>query len=120
MHKIAAATSEADGGFFTCPTCHRMFTQITAINPTGLLEDDMTVSPGGNSSQGSLTDRNGGQRGNGKCRDAMGFEPKFKHSTWVSRSDYDEKLPLVPSAKTAVLKGILLKGFQEAPMDKVS
>ena len=55
----------------------------------------------------------------GKGADALGFEPKVVGSTWVDKSD-DDSFPLIPSAKTAALKAILLKGFREAPTDKVS
>jgi hypothetical protein len=51
--------------------------------------------------------------------DALGFEPLTKDSTWVTRSDSDPDFPLVPSAKTTALKALLLKGFEEAPLDKV-
>lgn len=49
----------------------------------------------------------------------MGFEPYTAHSTWLTHSDRDPNFPLVPSAKTAALKSVLLKGFTEAPLDKV-
>ena len=68
-----------------------------------------------NSCQGS-TRRHGGSKG----RDAMDFEPASKDSTWIARSDYDPSFPLAPSAKTTALKAILLKGFIDAPLDKVN
>jgi hypothetical protein len=50
----------------------------------------------------------------------MGFEP-FTKETWITKSDNPSGVfPLAPSAKTAALKSILLKGFVEAPLDKVS
>lgn len=56
-----------------------------------------------------------------KGQDALGFEPGLgTGEAWVSRSDWDVDFPLVPSGKTAALKAILLKGFEEAPLDKVS
>lgn len=123
MHKVvASAVSEADSGFFACPSCSRFFTEIMPVDSTSLLDDDMPPPARGGESQSSQRSRNGridGHGGDSKSRDAMGFEPKFKNSTWVSQSDYDEKLPLVPSAKTTMLKGILLTSFKEAPMDKV-
>lgn len=54
-----------------------------------------------------------------KGLDALGFEPFTKDSTWVTRSDHDPNFPLIPSAKTTALKALLLKGFEEAPDDKV-
>lgn len=54
-----------------------------------------------------------------KGADALGFEPSTRDSTWVSRSDTDPDFPLVPSAKTMALKALLLKSFEEAPLDKV-
>jgi hypothetical protein len=53
-----------------------------------------------------------------KGRDMTGFEPRSE-STWINKSDEEENFKLVPSAKTGVLKSLLLKGFEEAPMDKV-
>ena len=50
----------------------------------------------------------------------MGFEP-FTKETWITKSDNRSgDFPLAPSAKTTALKSILLKGFVEAPLDKVS
>jgi len=40
-------------------------------------------------------------------------------STWLTQSDNDPEFALAPSAKTAALKATLLKGFEEAPLDKV-
>lgn len=54
-----------------------------------------------------------------KGLDALDFEPFTKDNTWVTRSDYDPNFPLIPSAKTTALKALLLKGFEEAPDDKV-
>lgn len=50
----------------------------------------------------------------------LGFEPKesIGISTWLDSSDINKHL--TPSAKTTVLKGILLKYLEEAPLDKVS
>jgi len=61
-----------------------------------------------------------GKHSDSKGRDAMGFEPSTKDSSWLHRSDLDPELPLAPSAKTAALKAVLLKGFAEAPADKAS
>lgn len=54
-----------------------------------------------------------------KGRDLMGFEPITNDSTWVSKSDREEGFTLTPSTKTTALKALLLKGFEEAPLDKV-
>ena len=51
--------------------------------------------------------------------DVLGFEPFTEDGTWVTISDYDTNFPLVPSAKTTALKALLLKGFDDAPDDKV-
>lgn len=89
---------------------------------TGDEDEDMS-SQGGTPSlrQGSFGSRSSkGRRGGGKGRDLMGIEPVTKCSQWINRSDHDPKFPLTPSAKTTALKAILLKGFTEAPLDKVS
>lgn len=54
-----------------------------------------------------------------KGRDLLGFEPGIGDSTWVTKSDSDEGFPLTPSTKTTALKALLLKGFDDAPTDKV-
>lgn len=54
-----------------------------------------------------------------KGRDLRGFEPMTKDSSWIELSDIDEDFPLTPSSKTTALKSLLLKGFEEAPLDKV-
>lgn len=61
-----------------------------------------------------------GQHGTCKGKDAMGFEPQTKDSTWIHKSDNDSSFPLTPSTKTIALKAILLRAFAEAPLDKVS
>lgn len=53
-----------------------------------------------------------------KGRDVLGFEPGSDCS-WLVKSDYDPEFPLTPSSKTLVLKTLLLRGFAEAPLDKV-
>jgi hypothetical protein len=68
------------------------------------------------SSHGGLSKQ---ERSLSKGVDELGFEPSTKDSTWVTRSDHDPDFPLVPSAKTTALKALLLKGFEEAPLDKV-
>jgi hypothetical protein len=53
-----------------------------------------------------------------KGRDALGFETQSDCS-WLLKSDHDPEFPLTPSTKTLALKSILLRGFAEAPLDKV-
>jgi hypothetical protein len=72
----------------------------------------------GNKRQKTGRNGNGGDRGS-KGKDMMGFEPATKDTTWITKSDHDPSFPLTPSTKTAALKAILLKGFADAPMDKV-
>jgi hypothetical protein len=56
-----------------------------------------------------------------KGKDASGFEPHTSHSEWLQMSDlHPEKFPLTASAKTTALKALLLRGFMEAPYDKVT
>ena len=54
-----------------------------------------------------------------KGKDAMGFEPHTNHSEWLEMSDIKPEFPLTASAKTTALKALLLRGFTEAPYDKV-
>jgi len=119
---------------FICPACDKMFDNLRPYNGAyGLNDEDDEGSPdvpasGGESSrQSSVRDTSRsqsksktGKNSHSKGRDAMGFEPSTKDSTWVNRSDIDPGFPLVPSAKTTALKSVLLKGFAEAPADKVS
>jgi len=70
--------------------------------------------------RGAQSKKKLGKKYNSKGLDALGFEPSTKDSTWVHQSDVDPDFPLAPSAKTTALKAILLKGFIEAPTDKVS
>jgi len=56
-----------------------------------------------------------------KGKDATGFEPHTSHSEWLEMSDlHPEQFPLTASAKTTALKALLLRGFMEAPFDKVN
>ncbi|EPE28424.1 P-loop containing nucleoside triphosphate hydrolase [Glarea lozoyensis ATCC 20868] len=53
-------------------------------------------------------------------RDAFGFEPHTNHSTWLQQSDRkDSKIPLTSSAKITALKALLLKAFEEQPLEKI-
>ncbi|TVY39756.1 putative ATP-dependent helicase, partial [Lachnellula occidentalis] len=111
MHGIAAG---GDDEFTTCPSCNQLFTEA---KPREIAsdDDDDDANPGGS----------GGRKGkknllprDSKGRDAMGFEPVVE-SLWLYKSDVEPDFSLAPSAKTTALKATLLKGFEEAPLDKV-
>lgn len=124
MHRSAAQGENDD--YLTCPACEKIFTSFKPYKgPEADDEDSMDGSP---SSKGRDGEAGNGRRkkygkdkhGSGqfsKGCDALGFEPKVTDSTWVKRSDSAD-FPLTPSAKTAALKAILLKGFEAAPLDK--
>ncbi|KAK0112612.1 hypothetical protein ONS95_014355 [Cadophora gregata] len=113
--------------YMTCPECNRIFDKTTpVINP--LIDDGDTTS--------SSSRRRSKNKGKGKGRegqeeidpkkdffsrgrDLMGFEPMTNDSTWISKSDREPGFVLTPSTKTTALKALLLKGFEEAPLDKV-
>jgi hypothetical protein len=108
--------------FITCPSCNRIINGTERVKrsasshaPFELEDDDDDADSAGrrdrNGKYGRLPD---GSQG----RDALGFEP-FTSETWVSRSDMDADFPLTPSTKTTALKSVLLKGFADAPVDKV-
>jgi hypothetical protein len=103
----------------TCPACDRVFEKVTEIESPEDEGDDMdsdnerTPTPGKKRQY-----REPHKNSNGK--DATGFEPHTKHSTWLELSDNKpDEFPLTASAKTTALKALLLKGFTEAPFDKV-
>ncbi|PVH71787.1 hypothetical protein DL98DRAFT_613085 [Cadophora sp. DSE1049] len=116
---------EAD--YVTCPECNRIFNQVTpVINP--LIDDNDSASSSGrrrSKSKGKGKGREGQDEVEPKIdkfskgRDLMGFEPITNDSSWVSKSDREEGFVLAPSTKTTALKALLLKGFEEAPLDKV-
>jgi SNF2 family DNA or RNA helicase len=124
MHQKTAHGDVDD--YMTCPACDKIFASFKPYKgPQANDEDGMegeTVdgdSVSGSSNKGKKRkDRYSGGSGS-KGVDALGYEPKVDHSTWVDKSDGND-LPLVPSAKTVALKAILLKGFTDAPTDKVS
>jgi hypothetical protein len=110
--------------YFVCPSCDLMFSEIKPYD--GVHFDDEMDSPllgEDEASHSQSSRRSKSNRGNkdksGPGTDEMGFEPKSKSSTWLSMSDRDPNFKLVPSSKTTFLKSILLKGFSEAPNDKV-
>lgn len=108
-----------------CPSCDRVFhTTKPYKGALRFLDDDeIEGNPCDNTptpSVGSSKRSRNNHVGTSKGRDALGFEPVTKDSTWITRSDYDDDFQLTPSAKTAALKALLLQGFDEAPTDKVS
>ncbi|KAJ8060331.1 hypothetical protein OCU04_010665 [Sclerotinia nivalis] len=124
--------SDGDDTFNVCPKCDIIFTSAEPYTDLEIPDDDnMDSSPsqaaesegssrGSNKRHKSSDDFSRRPRGTmSKGVDALGFEPFTKDSTWVTRSDYDPAFPLIPSAKTTALKALLLKGFEEAPDDKV-
>ena len=122
MHNSAARD---DFECFVCPTCDHIFSEAHPYDGVHLTDDDIGYSPYGEGApsqfQPARRSRAGrGNKGKGsKGADELNFEPKSEGDDWVSMSDRDPKFPLVPSAKTTVLKSILLRIFHEAPMDKV-
>jgi hypothetical protein len=123
MHTKMALNDNED--YMTCPTCDKIFSSFKpykglADNDEDGMESDSARDGTPSSTQGSKSRKRKDRHASpGKGADALGFEPKVAGSTWVDKSD-DDIFPLVPSAKTAALKAILLKGFHEAPTDKVS
>ena len=121
MHIQAAEGNE----YQICPRCDRLCNTIKSYRGALRFHDDDEVE--GSPRDITPTPSVGSsKRHKNKCgrvskgRDALGFEPHTKDSTWITRSDYDDEFPLVPSAKTAALKALLLQGFSEAPTDKVN
>jgi SNF2 family DNA or RNA helicase len=95
----------------TCPSCNQIFTET---HPREIAENDDEAP-----NHRARKTKKQVLPANSKGRDALGFEP-MAESTWLTQSDNDEAFPLTPSAKTAALKATLLKGFDEAPLDKVN
>ena len=120
MHEQAAGGNDYE----VCPSCDYIF-QIAKPykSALGFDDDDQIEDSPQNSTPTASVCRNKRSKNNhggvNKGRDALGFEPLTKDSTWVSQSDHDVDFPLAPSAKTAALKALLLQGFNEAPTDKV-
>ena len=123
-HALIAQESE----YMTCPECNRIFQEIERVVSSALGDDE-----GGSSAASRRRSKSKG-KGKGresqeevdpkidkfsKGRDLMGLEPITNDSSWVSKSDREEGFSLTPSTKTTALKALLLKGFEEAPLDKV-
>ena len=110
MHTVAAADDE----YFICPRCDKVFTEVTPFKGFKLEDDD-----GVDNAILSGRPRTKTKGKNGVGRDVLGFEPNSPPSTWLAMSDHDPDIKLVPSTKVTILKSMLLKIFDEAPMDKV-
>ncbi|TGO68172.1 hypothetical protein BOTNAR_0029g00400 [Botryotinia narcissicola] len=123
--------SDGDDTFHVCPKCDIIFNYASPYKDLEIPDDD-GMDSGHNQAQESESSSRASKRrkpNNDNSRhthgikskglDALDFEPFTKDNTWVTRSDYDPKFPLIPSAKTTALKALLLKGFEEAPDDKV-
>ena len=122
-----------ESDYWTCPECNRVFEGMEkVIGPQ--VEPESSSSSSRRSKSKSKGRANGKGKGKereepedqgegvdklSKGRDLMGFEPITNDSTWVTKSDKDDGFPLTPSTKTTALKALLLKGFEEAPLDKV-
>ncbi|KAF7947862.1 hypothetical protein EAE96_008939 [Botrytis aclada] len=121
--------SDGDDTFNICPKCDIIFGDAVPYKDLEIPDDDNMDSGQAQESESSSrsskrrkTNNDNSRRTHGvrsKGLDALDFEPFTKDNTWVTRSDYDPAFPLVPSAKTTALKALLLKGFEEAPDDKV-
>jgi hypothetical protein len=98
-----------------------MFSNVRPYEGAHINDDDMSSegSPGPSSSKRRKTSKSNDRNGGGKGKDVLEFDPTTKYITCIAKSDSDETFDLVPSAKTAALKAILLKGFEDAPLDKV-
>lgn len=119
MHELVA---DDENDYMTCPQCNRVFNTHNRVpNPAAIDEDDNAdrSNPGSSRSAGRSKKPLG--HSGSKGRDELGFEPATPtDATWVTKSDHDPDFPLAPSSKTTALKALLLKGFEDAPLDKVS
>jgi hypothetical protein len=119
MHQKTAL----DDDYLTCPFCNKIFVSFKAHkNIPDANDEDAMESASPDASQSTFPKgkkRKSSYGAQGKGSDALGYEPKVADSTWVDKSDSHD-FPLVPSAKTAALKAILLRSFKEAPTDKAS
>lgn len=118
MHTSVAAE---DFECFICPNCDRIFTDIVPYE--GIRFDDdydqESITSEDEMSDNQPSRWNRKKKKNSPGTDEMGFEPKTKRSAWIAMSDKDRETSILPSVKSTILKTILLKGFDEAPMDKV-
>ncbi len=128
---LAVHQNLANDQISVCPHCDNIFTHTEALElPPILRGDDEDID-----SQSPSQSRGKGKgKGKGKARDhdaalkaadkidskgkdALGWEPKTPYSSWVTQSDWDPNFPLVPSAKTTMVKSLLLNAFRE-PLKK--
>ncbi|KAG4442544.1 hypothetical protein IFR05_001956 [Cadophora sp. M221] len=122
-----------ENDYWTCPQCNRVFEGMEKV--VGPVVEPESSNSSSRRSKGKNKGRANG-KGKGKEREAsedqadgidtfskgrdmMGFEPATNDSTWLTKSDKDDGFPLTPSTKTTALKALLLKGFEDAPLDKV-
>ncbi|CZS91311.1 related to protein RIS1 [Rhynchosporium graminicola] len=134
IHTFAAQLVAQGDNYMTCPQCNRVFNQVSRMSrpdaePIRTSRRSKSQSKKGKGTgkerqrdQDDDDDSDGEANENlklSKGKDLMGFEPKTADSSWVTKSDIDPDFPLTPSTKTAALKALLLKGFAEAPLDKV-
>lgn len=111
----------------TCPECNRVFHKTEKVKRpgVGVSEDNDNDSHPSRASSANPNSRDKGKgkekkKENGsKGKDVFGFEPFAGDCSWVAKSDRDANFPLTPSSKTTALKALLLKGFEDAPLDKV-
>ncbi|TVY51440.1 Helicase-like transcription factor CHR28 [Lachnellula cervina] len=118
---------ETDCGHLFCRLCLENYLHVVAAGgdddlfteakPREIASDDDDDGFGQGNSRGRKGKKNV-LPPDSKGRDALSFEPAVE-SLWLYKSDVEPDFPLTPSAKTAALKATLLKGFEEAPMDKV-
>lgn len=99
--------------FIACPTCQRIILDVEKV------KSGKAISKDDDNDQDSVSCKGRGKYVS-KGIDALGFEPATHDSSWITKSDKDPNFPLVPSSKTLALKSILWRGFEEAPLDKVS
>ncbi|KAH8678935.1 SNF2 family N-terminal domain-containing protein [Tricladium varicosporioides] len=108
--------------YFMCIVCSRIFESTRPLRNPHLDDDEFSQSSPSRSrgrKHKSKSSRKPKVHEGSKGRDMMGFEPYTPDATWLIQSDTVEGFDLPPSAKTTALKALLLKGFQEAPLDKV-
>ncbi|KUJ16639.1 uncharacterized protein LY89DRAFT_647352 [Mollisia scopiformis] len=104
--------------YMCCPSCDRVFTTTVRVHAG----EGLRISDDDDYDRHSVSSKKGSKHSysaNSKGRDALGFEPFTADSTWVTKSDNNPDFPLTPSSKTTALKSILLRGFVDAPFDKV-
>ncbi|KAI6708159.1 hypothetical protein JHW43_009312 [Diplocarpon mali] len=115
-HELVAQGND----YMTCPECNRIFQKMEKIKLAAVedeIGDEDSESVSGDGSRREKSKKK--FKSSSKGVDMIGFEPSSKDSSWVAKSDFDPYFPFTPSSKTTALKALLLKGFEEAPLDKV-